>query len=74
MKKKMPLTGFDIYRLRIRFMERILILKFIVASGEKDHGLKSLKPLGVKLRKKLTKALEDCHPFVVQSLNLTDEK
>jgi hypothetical protein len=45
-------------------MERVLIFKLVVARGEKDHGLKSLKPLGVKLRKKLTKALEDCHPFV----------
>jgi len=45
-------------------MERIFLFKSIVANKEKDHGLKSLEPFGVKLLKKLAKALEDCHPFI----------
>jgi hypothetical protein len=44
-------------------MERILFFKFVVVGGGKDHGLKSLEPLGDKFKESLAKALEDCHLF-----------
>jgi hypothetical protein len=59
----MPFIGFDIYRLKVGFMEWVFVFKSIAAGGEEDHGFKSLKQFGVKLRESLTKALEDCHPF-----------
>jgi hypothetical protein len=61
MKKNMPFTGFDIYKLVIGFMERFFVFKSIVVGGEEGHGLKSLEPLGVKLKESLAKALQDCH-------------
>jgi hypothetical protein len=63
-KKKMPLTGFDICRLRVGFMERVLVFEPTTTGGEEeDHGLRSFEPLGIRLRESLAKALEYCHPL-----------
>jgi hypothetical protein len=64
-KQKMPLTGFDICRLRVGFMERVLVFEPTTTGGEEeeDHGLRSFEPLGVRLRESLAKALEYCHPL-----------
>jgi hypothetical protein len=64
-KKKMPLTGFDICRLRVGFMERVLVFEPTTTSGEEeeDHGLRSFERLSVRLRESLAKALEYCHPL-----------
>jgi hypothetical protein len=60
----MPLTGFDICRLRVGFMERVLVFEPTTTGGEEeDHGLRSFEPLGVRLRESLAKALEYCHPL-----------
>jgi hypothetical protein len=64
-KKKMPLTGFDTCRLRVGFMERVLVFEPTTTDGEEeeDHGLRSFEALGVRLRESLAKALEYCHPL-----------
>ncbi len=66
---KLPLTGFDVCRLRIGFMPRILVFDnpADVEGAEEAGGFKS-ELTGVRLRESLAKALEECYPLAGTNL------
>ncbi len=66
---KLPLTGFDVCRLRIGFMPRILVFDnpADVEGAEEAGGFKS-ELIGVRLRESLAKVLEECYPLAGTNL------
>jgi hypothetical protein len=66
---KLPLTGFDVCRLRLGFMPRILVFDnpADVEGAEEAGGFKS-QLTGVRLRESLAKALEECYPLAGTNL------
>jgi hypothetical protein len=66
---KLPLTGFDVCRLRLGFMPRILVFDnpADVEGAEEAGGFKS-ELAGVRLRESLAKALEECYPLAGTNL------